>query len=82
MTSFNLKFVYIGKEKDTESNLGDHGVRKYDSDLGRFLCPDAMWEKYISYTPYQYAGNDPINKVDWNIDYEKYYKLYFRICHF
>ncbi len=20
---------YIGKEKDTESNLGDHGVRKY-----------------------------------------------------
>ena len=39
---------YIGKEKDTESNLGEHGVRKYDSDLGRFLCPDAMWEKYIS----------------------------------
>ena len=21
-------------------NLADHGVRKYDSDLGRFLCPD------------------------------------------
>ncbi len=36
---------YIGKEKDAESNLGDHGVRKYDSELGRFLCPDAMWEK-------------------------------------
>ena len=22
---------YIGKEKDKENNLGDHGVRKYDS---------------------------------------------------
>ncbi len=36
---------YIDKMKDTESNLADHGVRKYDSVLGRFLCPDVMWEK-------------------------------------
>lgn len=57
---------YIGKEKYTESNLGDHGVRKYDSDLGRFLCPDAMWEKYISYTPYQYSLNNPISNIDWD----------------
>lgn len=36
---------YIGKEKDNEMNLAEYGFRKYDSDLGRFLCPDAMWEK-------------------------------------
>ncbi len=59
-------YYNIGKEKDNEMNLADHGVRKYDSDLGRFLCPDAMWEKYISMTPYQYAGNDPINQVDFD----------------
>lgn len=47
-------------------NLADHGVRKYDSDLGRFICPDAMWEKYISYSPYHYCRNNPINAIDFN----------------
>jgi RHS repeat-associated protein len=36
---------YIGKERDEESLLADHGVRKYDYDLGRFTCPDPMGEK-------------------------------------
>jgi hypothetical protein len=27
---------YIGKEKEPENNLGDHGVRKYDYETGRF----------------------------------------------
>ncbi|MBS4000995.1 MAG: hypothetical protein KGZ71_10990 [Desulfobulbaceae bacterium] len=26
---------YIGKEKEPENNLGDHGVRKYDYETGR-----------------------------------------------
>ena len=30
---------YIGKEKDVENNLGDHGVRKYDYN-GRFNSID------------------------------------------
>ena len=31
---------YIGKEKDVESSLGDHGVRKYDYETGRFNSID------------------------------------------
>jgi len=27
---------FIGKEKDKESNYADHGVRKYDDEIGRF----------------------------------------------
>ena len=36
---------YIYKEQDNESKLADHGVRKYDYDLGRFLSIDKLWEK-------------------------------------
>ena len=32
---------YIGKEKDVENNLGDHGVRKYDY-IGRFNSIDHL----------------------------------------
>jgi len=48
---------YIGKEKDIENSLGDHGVRKYDYETGRFNSIDPLWEKYYGWTPYQYCGN-------------------------
>ena len=31
---------YIGEEKDPENNLGDHGVRKYDYETGRYNSVD------------------------------------------
>jgi uncharacterized protein RhaS with RHS repeats len=33
---------FIGKQKDKETELADHGVRKYDEGLGRFTCPDKL----------------------------------------
>ncbi|MBX3044833.1 MAG: hypothetical protein KF896_14065 [Ignavibacteriae bacterium] len=33
---------YIGKEKDVENGLGDHGVRKYDYETGRFNSIDHL----------------------------------------
>jgi RHS repeat-associated protein len=57
---------FIGKEHDSVSLLADHGVRKYDYDLGRFTCPDPLWEKYYSWTPYQYAGCNPVSMMDGN----------------
>ena len=33
---------YFGKEKDVENNLGDHGVRKYDYETGRFNSIDPL----------------------------------------
>lgn len=48
---------YIYKEKDKENNIGDHGVRKHDSQKGRFTSTEPLYEKYFGWAPYQYCGN-------------------------
>jgi RHS repeat-associated protein len=77
LTSFKSKFLtiepltksdkrsqrLIGKEKDIESSLGDFGVRKYDEEIGRFISPDPLWEKYYGLTPNNYCGNNTVNTV-------------------
>ena len=49
---------YIHKEFDDESYLADHGVRKYDKAVGRFITPDAMWEKYYECSLNESIKND------------------------
>jgi hypothetical protein len=39
---------------------------KYDYDLARFTCPDPLWEKYYSWTPYQYCMDNPVDGHDGN----------------
>ena len=56
---------WIGKEKDNESKLGDHGVRKYEYETGRFISIDPLWSKYYGWTPYQYSMNSPIKYLDY-----------------
>jgi len=41
---------FIGKEKDKESNYADHGVRKYDDEIGRFTSIELLWE-YLGRCP-------------------------------
>ena len=60
---WNERLGYIDKEKDRESKLGDHGVRKYDYEIGRFTSVDPLWEKYTGWTGYQYS----LNKINRNI---------------
>lgn len=55
---------WVGKEKDNESNLGDHGVRKYEHETGRFISIDPLWSNYFGWTPYQYSMNSPVMLVD------------------
>jgi RHS repeat-associated protein len=57
---------FIGKELDSESNLADHGVRKYDYITGRFMAVDPLWEEYKAFNTYQYAANNPILLFDRN----------------
>jgi RHS repeat-associated protein len=57
---------YIGKEKEPENNLGDHGVRKYDYETGRFNSIDPLWDKFYGWNPYQYCFNNPIRFYDNN----------------
>ncbi len=35
---------FIGKEHDSESDLADHGVRKYDYRTGRFMAVFTLQE--------------------------------------
>jgi RHS repeat-associated protein len=55
---------YIGRETDAEHNLSAYGARLYSSEYGRFLAVDKLWEKYLSYSAFQYCRNNPLNLID------------------
>ncbi|MEN2403174.1 RHS repeat-associated core domain-containing protein, partial [Flavobacterium sp. MC2016-06] len=60
------KYKYNGKELQDELGLGmyDYGWRNYDSALGRWMNIDNLAEKYVSASPYHYAGNNPVLNLD------------------
>ena len=58
------RYRFCGKERDQESGLYYYGMRYYAPWLCRFVSVDPLAEKYAFYTPYQYAGNQPINFID------------------
>lgn len=62
------RYGFNGKEADDEwngdGNMCDYGFRVSDPRLGRFLSVDPLAPDYPWYTPYQFAGNKPINSVD------------------
>jgi RHS repeat-associated protein len=49
-------------------NWIDYGARFYDPQIGRWNTIDRFSEKYTSFSPYQYAGNNPIKTIDVNGD--------------
>jgi RHS repeat-associated protein len=55
------KYLYEGKELQTEMAWFDFGARMYDPTIGRWHAPDPMNE-FAS--PYDYVGGDPINEID------------------
>ena len=67
-SSSKYRYGYNGKENDNEikgeGNSIDYGERTYDPRIGRFLATDPLSRSFPWYTPYQYAGNNPILFID------------------
>jgi RHS repeat-associated protein len=58
------RYGFNGKEDDPETGYQDYGMRQYDPRLARFFAVDPLAYKYPWYTPYQFAGNCPIEAID------------------
>jgi RHS repeat-associated protein len=65
------RYRFCGKEKDEESGMYYYGARYYSPWLCRFISVDPLAGKYPFYTPFQYAGNKPINFIDLDGKEEK-----------
>ena len=66
-SSTDYRFGFNGKENDGEwgtSLVQDYGFRLYNLGIGRFLSVDPLAPEYPWYTPYQFAGNKPIQAID------------------
>lgn len=64
----NYRYGFNNKENDTEvkgnGNQQDYGMRVYDPRLGKFQSIDPLTMEYPELTPYQFAGNTPIQAID------------------
>lgn len=60
------KYLYNGKELQDGTNWLDYGARMYQPELGRWMVPDPMAEKYYPISPYAYVANNPISYTDPN----------------
>ncbi len=58
--------LYNDKEliDDADLNWYDYGFRNYDPQIGRFPQLDPLTHDYPYYTPFQYAGCEPIANID------------------
>jgi len=58
--------LYNDKELMDEADLNwyDLGYRNYDPQTGRFLQIDPLTDHFPDFSPYLFAGNDPIANID------------------
>ena len=65
-TDVVYNFNFNGKELQEELglNMYDFGARNYDPALGRWMNIDPLASKYLSFSPYVYALNNPVYFID------------------
>ena len=66
-SSYEERFTFTGKERDSETGFSYFGARYYDSDLMTgWLSVDPMADKYPNLSPYAYCEWNPIGLIDTN----------------
>ncbi|MDG1145889.1 MAG: RHS repeat-associated core domain-containing protein, partial [Flavobacteriales bacterium] len=67
-SSENYRYGFQGQEMDNEIKGNGNSInfkyRMYDPRIGRFFAVDPLAPDYPWYTPYQFAGNTPIQAKD------------------
>jgi RHS repeat-associated protein len=68
--NYQTPYQFAGYERDGESGLNYAEARYYRKDI--FISTDPMWAKYPGLTSYNYCGNNPINRIDpdGNFDFD------------
>ncbi len=62
--TYNERYTFSGKEKDSETGYYYFGARYYNPDLSLWLSVDPMSDKYPSLSPYNYCAWNPMKLVD------------------
>ena len=62
--SYNNPYRFNAKELDEDTGLYYYGARYYNPRLSIWYGVDPLAEKYASWSPYAYCGNNPINYID------------------
>ena len=62
--TYQERYTFSGKEKDSETGYHYFGARYYNSDLSLWLSVDPMADKYPSLSPYNYCAWNPMKIVD------------------
>ena len=63
-SSYNERFKFTGKERDTETGYDYFGARFYSPVLLSWLSPDPLSNNYPNISPYAYCAWNPIKFVD------------------
>jgi RHS repeat-associated protein len=60
------KYKFLGQERQDELGLNwdTFRYRNYDYAIGRFMGVDPITEDYMSISPYQFAHNNPVWKIE------------------
>jgi RHS repeat-associated protein len=62
--SYDERFRFNGKPKDTETGFYNHGARQESPEWSIWTSPDSRWDLYPNRSSYSMNGNNPILYVD------------------